>query len=101
MAQPKFMPHKHVKINRRWRYFRAAVGSNNKVKPHVILVGGKEEKNEDGSYCVRHKNQWIDVGNDPVEALRRRRISLRGSQVEKNWSRRRSRVRARRTHQYI
>ena len=27
---------------------------------------------EDGSYCLRPKNQWIDVGNDPAEALRRR-----------------------------
>jgi hypothetical protein len=43
-------------------YCRAAVASNNKVKPHVIVVGGGEEKHEHGSYCVRNKNQWIDVG---------------------------------------
>ena len=72
MAQPKFTLYKHVKINGQWRYFRAAVASNNKVKPHVILVGGKEEKHADGSYCVRNGGKWIDVGNVPAEALRQR-----------------------------
>ena len=62
MAKPKFTLYKHIKIDGQWRYFRAAVASNNKVKPHVIVVGGQEQKHEDGSYCVRHKNQWIDVG---------------------------------------
>jgi hypothetical protein len=38
----------------------------------MVVVGGTEEKHEDGSYCVRHKNQWIEVGNDPAEAHRRR-----------------------------
>ena len=59
MAQPKFTLYKHVKINGQWRYFRAAVASNNKVKPHVILAGGKEEKHEDGSYCVFVSPQYI------------------------------------------
>ena len=72
MAQPKFTLYKHIKVSGKWRYFRAALSTNNKVKPHVMLVGGKEEKYEDGRYCVRHKNQWIDVGNDPAEALRQR-----------------------------
>ena len=64
MAQPKFTLYKHVKTDGQWRYFRAAVASNNKFEPHVILVGGKEEKHEDGSYCVRHKNQgstWATI----------------------------------------
>jgi integrase/recombinase XerD len=72
VAQPKFTLYKHIKIDGQWRYCRAAVASNNKVKPHMVLVGGQEEKHEDGSYCVRHKDTWIDVTNDPAEALRRR-----------------------------
>jgi integrase len=72
VAKPKFTLYKHVKIDGEWRYCRATVASNNKVKPHIVLVGGAEERHDDGSYCVRHKNQWIDVGNDPAEALRLR-----------------------------
>jgi hypothetical protein len=72
VAKPKFTLYKHVKIDGEWRYCRAPVASNNKVKPHIVLVGGAEERHDDGSYCVRHKNQWIDVGNDPAEALRLR-----------------------------
>ena len=72
MAKPRFTLYKHIKIGGTWRYCRAAVAINNKVKPHIVVVGGTEEKHEDGSYCVRHKNQWIEVGNDPAEALRRR-----------------------------
>ena len=72
MAKPRFTLYKHIKIGATWRYCRAVVAVNNKVKPHIVVVGGTEEKHEDGSYCVRHKNQWIEVGNDPAEALRRR-----------------------------
>ena len=43
MAQAKFTLYKRVKINGEWRYFRAAVAGNNKVKPHIVLVGGQEE----------------------------------------------------------
>src|SRR5258707_13091352 len=82
LAKPKFTLYKHIKIDGQWRYFRAAVASNNKVKPDVIVVGGQEQKHEDGSYCVRHKNQWIDVGNDPAEALRRRTQLVEADSVE-------------------
>ena len=44
MAQPKFTLYKHIKIDGQWRYCHAAVASNNKVKPHIVLVGGQEEK---------------------------------------------------------
>ncbi len=72
MPQPKFQVYKHCKIHGKWRYCRAAVFSNNKIKPHVIVVGGREEKHEDGSYCIRHKDSWIDAGTDPLEAQRMR-----------------------------
>jgi len=68
----KFTLYKHIKINGAWRYFRAAVGSNNKLKPHLVLIDGAEQTHEGGSYCVRNGGKWIDVGNDPAEALRRR-----------------------------
>jgi hypothetical protein len=49
VAQPKFTLYKHVKINGECRYCRAAVASNNKVKPHIVLVGGQEEKHEESA----------------------------------------------------
>ena len=72
MAHPKFRLYKHVKIVGKWRYCRAAQFSNNKLKPHVVLVGNAEEKHEEGYYCMRHKNAWIDAGTDPLEAQRMR-----------------------------
>ena len=38
----------------------------------MVIVGGREEKHEEGSYCIRHKNAWIDAGTDPLEAQRLR-----------------------------
>jgi hypothetical protein len=63
-------------------YCRAAVASNNKAKPHVIVVGGGEEKHEHGSYSVHNKNQWINVGNDPAEALRQRTKLVEADSLE-------------------
>jgi hypothetical protein len=53
MPQPKFQLYKHIKISGKWRYCRAAIYSNGKVKPHVVVVSGQEEKHEEGSYCIR------------------------------------------------
>jgi integrase/recombinase XerD len=72
MPHPKFQLYKHIKISGKWRYCRAAIYSNGKVKPHVVVVGAQEEKHEEGSYCVRHKNSWIEAGTDPLEAQRMR-----------------------------
>jgi hypothetical protein len=82
VAQPKFTLYKHIKIDGQWRYFRAAVASNNKVKPHVVVGGGEEQEHTGGSYCIRHGGQWIDVGNDAAEALRQRTKLMQGDSVE-------------------
>ena len=72
MPHPKVSPLQHIKIIGKWRYCRAAIYSNGKVKPHVIVAREREEKHEEGSYCIRHKKSWIDVGTDPLEAQRMR-----------------------------
>src|SRR6476620_8828244 len=72
MPQPKFQLYKQIKISGKWRYCRVAVFSNNKIKPHVVIVGGREEKHEEGSYCIRNKKSWIEAGTDPLEAQRMR-----------------------------
>ena len=78
MAKPKFTLYKHIKIGGRWRYARAAVAANNKVKPHVVIIDGEEQTHEGGSYCVRNGDSWPDVGNDPAEAFRQRTKLLEG-----------------------
>ena len=40
MPQPKFQLYKHIKISGKWRYCRAAIYSNGKVKLHVVVVCG-------------------------------------------------------------
>ena len=72
MPHPKFHLYKHIKISGKWRYCRAAIYSNGKVKPHVVVVGAQEEKHEEGSTVIRHKNSWIEAGTDPLAAQRRR-----------------------------
>jgi integrase/recombinase XerD len=72
MPQPKFQLYKHIKISGKWRYCRAAIYSNGKVKPPVVMVGGQEEKHEEGSYCIRNKKSWIEAGTVPLEAQRMR-----------------------------
>jgi hypothetical protein len=72
MPHPKFQLYKHIKISGKWRYCRAVIYSNGKVKPHIVVVGGQEEKHEEGSYCIRHKKSWIEAGTDPLEAQRMR-----------------------------
>ena len=48
MPHSKFQLYKHIKISGKWRYCRAAIYSNGKVKPHVVVVGAQEEKHEEG-----------------------------------------------------
>ena len=68
MAQPKFQLYKHIKISGKWRYCRAAIYSNGKVKPHVVMVGGHEEKHAESSYCSRYKDSWVEAGTDPARS---------------------------------
>lgn len=72
MAQPKFTVYKHIKVDGKWRYCRAAAHSNNKLKQDKVIVGGREETHPEGKYCIRHKGTWIEAGTDALEAQRMR-----------------------------
>ena len=72
MPHLKFQLYKHIKMSGKWRYCRAAIYSNGKVKPHVIVVGSQEQKHEEGSYWICHKSSWIEAGTDPLRARRKR-----------------------------
>jgi len=50
---------------------QAAIHTNGKIKPNIVIVDGKEEK-RDGTYYLAHDGKWIGVGNDALEAQRKR-----------------------------
>ena len=72
MALPKLTLYEHVKLDSGWRYCKAALYPNGKIKPHVVIVRGAEETHRDGTYFLSHNNRWIPVGGEPQEAVRER-----------------------------
>jgi integrase len=78
----KYTVYKHIKHEGKWRYFRAVLATNNKLKPHSIVVSDHEVVAPDGSYCLRHRGGWIDVGNDPAETMRQRTKLMTGKSAQ-------------------
>jgi hypothetical protein len=70
---------KYVKVSGRWRYCKPATTPNNKIKPHMVLVAGQEEKHPEGNYYVLDSGQWIKAGPNPADAtaLAKRRTLMR------------------------
>ena len=76
----KLSIYKYVRTERGWRYCKAAFHPNGKIKPNVVLVSGVEEKHTEGRYFLNFNNQWIDVGEEALEA--QRKCLLRLNQME-------------------
>ena len=72
MPQPKFQLYKHIKNQPQVALPPSIDLLQREVKPHVVVVGGQEEKQGEGSYCIPYKNSWIEAGTDPLEAQRMR-----------------------------
>jgi hypothetical protein len=53
MANTKVALMMRVKTDAGWRYYPAAYAQNNRVKPGVAVVGGKEVKHQTGYYALR------------------------------------------------
>ena len=70
MALPKLTLYKHVKLRLSgWRYCKAALYPNGKIKPHIVIVRGVEETHRDGAYYLSHNKAWIPVGEEPAGEL--------------------------------
>jgi hypothetical protein len=78
LAKPKFTLYKHIKIDGAWRCFRAAVASNNKVKPHLVVIDGEEQKHEGGSYCVPKWGTYL-AGRFPISERGISRLSAQAA----------------------
>jgi len=72
----KLSIYKYVRTAKGWRYCRAAFHPNGKIKPNVVAVSGVEEKHTEGRYFLSFNNQWIDIGEDALEAQRKRLLRL-------------------------
>ena len=76
----KFTIYKYVRTDKGWRYCKAAYHPNGKIKPNIVITGSAEEKHAEGRYFLNFNNQWIDVGEDALEAQRKRQRRL--AQIE-------------------
>ena len=75
--------YKYVRTDKGWRYCKAAFHPNGKIKPNVVLASGVEEKHTEGRYFLNFNNQWIDVGEDGLEAQRKRLLRLNQMEYER------------------
>jgi hypothetical protein len=48
-----------------------------------VVVGGVEEEHTEGRYFLNFNNQWIDVGEDALEAQRKRLLRLNQMEYER------------------
>jgi len=65
---PRYTIYKYCKTAKGWRYCKPAWGRNNKLKPNVVLVGGREETHPEGMYYLNVDGQWEKAGTTAVEA---------------------------------
>ena len=79
----KLSIYKYVRTDKGWRYCKAAFHPNGKIKPNVVAVSGVEEKHTEGRYFLNFNNQWIDVGEDALEAQRKRLLRLNQIEYER------------------
>jgi integrase/recombinase XerD len=75
--------YKYVRTDKGWRYRKAAFHPNGKIKPNVVVVSGVEEKHAEGRYFLNFNNQWIDVGEDALDAQRKRLLRLNQMECER------------------
>jgi hypothetical protein len=79
----KLSIYKYVRTDKGWRYCKAAFHPNGKIKPNVVFVSGVEEKHTEGRYFLNLNNRWIDVGEDALEAQRKRLLRLNRIEFER------------------
>jgi hypothetical protein len=68
MGLARYSIYKYVKTARGWRYCRPAYSANHKIKPHVVLVDGKEEPHPEGAHYLNVDGQWEKAGVTAVQA---------------------------------
>jgi integrase/recombinase XerD len=64
---------KYVRVGKKWRYCKPAVGRNGKIKPDWVIVRGKEEHHPEGNFYLHRyegtREIWKRIGPSAQEAL--------------------------------
>jgi len=76
MGLQKCSIYKYVKTDKGWRYCRPAFASNNKIKPNVVMVMGKEETHAEGFYYFQVDAGWERVSESAAEAQQEQKKRL-------------------------
>jgi hypothetical protein len=53
---------KYVRIGKKWRYCKPAVGKNGKIKPDSVIVRGKEERHPEGNFYLHRYDGNKEIG---------------------------------------
>jgi len=64
----RYSIYKYCKTAKGWRYCKPAYGTKSKLKPNVVVVGGREETHCEGMYYLNVDGQWEKAGASAVEA---------------------------------
>jgi len=84
MGLAKYTVWKYIKVEGKgWRYSKAAIAANRKIKPNVVLVDGKEETHPEGAYYLNVSGQWLLAGKTSVEAQDTQRKHLARQRYER------------------
>jgi integrase/recombinase XerD len=77
-----FAVHRHCNVTKRvrtakgLRYCSVVIGANGRIKPHLVLVNGKQERYSQGAYYLEWREHGrrvrLSVGKDAAEASVRR-----------------------------
>ena len=85
MGLARFAIYKYVRIKGKgWRYCRPAYSPNNRIKPNIVVVGGKEEVHPEGRYYLNADNSWVLAGKTAAEAQEEQRKRLARQRYEKD-----------------
>jgi hypothetical protein len=70
MGLSKFRLYKYCKTVKGWRYCRAVIAVDGKIRSNAVLVDGKEEVHEEGRNFFNINGQWVPAGDTSTKAYR-------------------------------
>jgi len=83
MGLTRYTIYKYCKTAKGWRYCKPAYAANRKIKPHVVVVDGKEETHPEGAYYLNVDGAWEKAGTSAAEALEAQSKRLARQRYEK------------------
>ena len=82
MGMARFNLYRYVRTPKGWRYCKVVYSANGKIKPNVVLVGGKEQPCSEGEFFFNFEGRWVSAGDNSVKAQEERTKKLARQQYE-------------------